>query len=108
MHASRPQRDKLMINDVTSTWQTGNHSDATLNKHSVPTATQSARGKRKQGEGTNRDADEMRKDAGENEGGGQRHVSSWRTHSLLVASSPKRGRRADQTCKGSVRSKIIN
>ena len=27
---------KLMINDITSTWQTGNHGDARLNKHDVP------------------------------------------------------------------------
>lgn len=27
---------KLMINDITSTWQRGNHGDGTLNKHYVP------------------------------------------------------------------------
>lgn len=31
---------KLMINDITSMWQTGNHGDATLNKHYVPAGLQ--------------------------------------------------------------------
>jgi len=48
----RPGRNviKLMINDITSTWQTGNHGDTTLNKRSVPTE----RGKEARGEGTAR------------------------------------------------------
>lgn len=33
---------KLMINDITSTWQTGNHGDTTLNKHHVPTGREGA------------------------------------------------------------------
>lgn len=34
-----------MINDVTSTWQTGNHGNITLNKHYVPSGTARKRGK---------------------------------------------------------------
>lgn len=34
---------KLMINDITSTWQTGNHGDTRLNKHCVPTGTERER-----------------------------------------------------------------
>lgn len=33
-----------MINDITSTWQTGNHGNTTLNKHCVPTGAEREKG----------------------------------------------------------------
>lgn len=41
---------KLMINDITSVWQTGNHGDTALNKHCAPTGTHREREGKRQGE----------------------------------------------------------
>lgn len=67
---------KLMINDITSAWQTGNHGDTTLNKHAVPTGTKRERkGGEVRGEGTA--VDDTRKDGEEDRDGRQQHFSSW-------------------------------
>lgn len=112
-HASRSQRDKLMINDVTSMWQTGNHGDATLNKHAVPTSTQ--RGKKKKKKRGNRERVEtgtqmrwgkmLRRTTEEEEGRTIFHPGGF------IASFFSRttwGWHTNQSFKGSARSKITD
>lgn len=66
---------KLMINDITSMWQTGYHGNTTLNKHYVPTGTERKRerGERERGKEREcrREMDEMKKDGEERGGGGR-------------------------------------